>query len=648
MAKRLHKTMLDYLVIAISPAIIILLINSLVLFLVGVFYRGGYEGRLDYVLTLFVIGAVLIARISIEEGRERAMLFAAPLGIAILLAICRFVEFKGVLAPFSFFINLGLIALIWWSADKLTWDCTLIDEQEEDSGEGLLETIGLDKPDHAAIQREITPVPESAKETEATTSRDHVPTSWWDRFVERRRRPHAPGVWVVYFSLAALPLFGLGQLFIPNSDTAARESAFQCLFVYTASGLGLLLSTSFLGLRRYLRQRRQEMPLEMVNLWLGIGVALIFGVMFAALLLPRPNAEYAVSDLPVFMGSPEQQSSPAGQGQEGVEEQQPDAQLDPRKDAPPDAPQSDKPGDTKSAKGSNDDAKSKTNQQQPAGEPRKAETRGEKDDAESSKDTRDSRGKSSASRGRQSNDKAKSKEEKPSDRNADKSGNSSRSSGASKAKPPDESQGQRTSGGRRSGSPSRTPSVPRMSFPHGMPSFGAALKWLLYLALAVLIGWAAWTNREGLLAAIRDFRQMLVDLWNWLVGRKVSEAEVAAEEAAKRPPLPRFADYKDPFATGAAGRYPPGELVRYTFEALEAWARDTGCPRFPDQTPHEFVRSLAAEATPFATDAAYLAELYCHVAYAHATPTPANVGRLAQLWQGMRAANTRQAAPAAG
>ncbi|MFZ1936141.1 MAG: hypothetical protein WAU84_20620, partial [Thermoguttaceae bacterium] len=163
MAKRLHKTLLDYLVIAISPAMIIVLIDSLVLFLVEVFYRGGYEGRLEYVLTLFVIGAVLIGRISIEEGRERAILFAAPLAIVTLLAICRFVQFQGALAPFSFLINCGLIALIWWSANKLTWDCTLIDEQEEDSGEGLLETVGLDKPDHAALQREIAPAPEPSK-----------------------------------------------------------------------------------------------------------------------------------------------------------------------------------------------------------------------------------------------------------------------------------------------------------------------------------------------------------------------------------------------------------------------------------------------------------------------------------------------------
>ena len=47
------------------------------------------------------------------------------------------------LASFSFIINCGLIALIWWCAHKLTWDCTMIDETEPSSGEGLLDAAGL-------------------------------------------------------------------------------------------------------------------------------------------------------------------------------------------------------------------------------------------------------------------------------------------------------------------------------------------------------------------------------------------------------------------------------------------------------------------------------------------------------------------------
>ena len=354
MARRLQKTLIDYLVIAISPALIMLLVGSLVYFLIVVFYQGHYEGRLEWIFFWFVIGAVLIGRISIEDGRERAALFALPLAIAMLVVLPRFVRFGGPLAPVSFLVNMGLVAVVWWSADKLTWDCTLIDEQEEDSGEGLLETVGLDRPDRAALQREITPVAPEPKagpteseargaaaglsrsaqsatgsvrplSSEATAARDDTPTTWWDRFVERRRRPHAPGVWVVYFSLAALPLFGIGQLCIPAGKPSDRQYAFRLLFVYTASALALLLSTSFLGLRRYLRQRQQEMPLAMVNLWLGIGSALIVAVMLLALLLPRPNAEYAISELPIHIGSPDQKSSRYGFGREGVPENQPSA-----------------------------------------------------------------------------------------------------------------------------------------------------------------------------------------------------------------------------------------------------------------------------------------------------------------------------------
>ena len=55
------------------------------------------------------------------------------------------------------------------------------------------------------------------------------------------------------------------------------------------SGLCLLLTTSFLGLRRYLRQRQVEMPLEMAATWLGVGVTLIVVMLLFCLLLPRPG-----------------------------------------------------------------------------------------------------------------------------------------------------------------------------------------------------------------------------------------------------------------------------------------------------------------------------------------------------------------------
>ena len=143
MATRYDKTLADYLVIAVSPALIMALVGSLVFFLLEIFYQGNFTGRLHYILSLFIFAAVLIGRIAIEDGKERAAMFAVPLGGATMLAIVRFVEFQGPLGQASFPINFGLIALIWWCAHKLTWDCTMIDETEPGSGEGLLDAAGL-------------------------------------------------------------------------------------------------------------------------------------------------------------------------------------------------------------------------------------------------------------------------------------------------------------------------------------------------------------------------------------------------------------------------------------------------------------------------------------------------------------------------
>ncbi|HEX5472063.1 MAG TPA: hypothetical protein VFW73_09260, partial [Lacipirellulaceae bacterium] len=148
MAKRLYMTSADYLAIAISPALIMLLVGSLVFFLVDVVYVGQYEARLDYAFGLFVFAAVLIARISIEMGSERASLFGLALGVAMFLFLVRFVEHP---SPFSHIINLALMGIVWWCAHRLTWDSTVIDDDEDASGEGLMQRIGVDGPEQSSM-----------------------------------------------------------------------------------------------------------------------------------------------------------------------------------------------------------------------------------------------------------------------------------------------------------------------------------------------------------------------------------------------------------------------------------------------------------------------------------------------------------------
>ncbi len=241
MAKqRPDKTLADYLAIAVSPVLIMVLVGSLTFFLQGMLYQGQFDSRVKWILFWFVLGSVLIARIAIESGREHASIFTLGLGAVVSLAVFKFVPEKQLAV-------IGCLALIWWLTDKLTWDCTLIDETEDASGEGLLQVAGVG--DQANLS-------DNAVE-DAAAQKKRRP--FWMRLLlnttERAGRPHAPGLWVVYFSLMALPVFGFGQAMIPRGQTAERGFAFQCLFCFVGAALGLLMLTSFLGLRRYLRQR---------------------------------------------------------------------------------------------------------------------------------------------------------------------------------------------------------------------------------------------------------------------------------------------------------------------------------------------------------------------------------------------------------
>src|SRR5262249_42390457 len=102
------------------------------------------------------------------------------------------------------------------------------------------------------------------------------------------RRPHAPGVWLIYFTIASLPMFALGQWLVPAVEEDRRAWLFLYFLAYIASGMGLLLATSFLNLRRYLPRRKPKMPAPMTAPWLSPGPILIVGLTMAAAVLPRP------------------------------------------------------------------------------------------------------------------------------------------------------------------------------------------------------------------------------------------------------------------------------------------------------------------------------------------------------------------------
>ena len=156
------------------------------------------------------------------------------------------------------------------------------------------------------------------------------------------------------------------------------------------------------------------------------------------------------------------------------------------------------------------------------------------------------------------------------------------------------------------------------------------------IAIAVLV--AGWVYREQLVAAWGRLLAELNELWERLFGLKKADVPVIAA-----PPLalPRpFSAYADPFASGLAARASLAELLRYTFEALEAWGRERRTPRLVGQTPHEYVQQVGAAAPFLASDLSQLAEVYGQVAYAKGQPPSGALDLLRRLWRQMTAAGS--------
>ena len=76
------KTPADYLVIGISPVLIMLLVGSLCFFLIEVFFRGEAAGSVRWVMFWFVMAVVLVSRIGIEQGTGTAAVYGLALAVA--------------------------------------------------------------------------------------------------------------------------------------------------------------------------------------------------------------------------------------------------------------------------------------------------------------------------------------------------------------------------------------------------------------------------------------------------------------------------------------------------------------------------------------------------------------------------------------
>ena len=618
MRRKPAETLTDFLVMAISPALIMLLVGSLVFFLMQISYDGAFPGKLRFASAMFVMATVLIARISIEEGREYASMFALPLAIVTMLSIMRYTD-AGVA------IVLPLVLFIWWSTDKLTWDCTVIDEKKDTSGEGLLQTVGLDgEKDRHGDSEHAAP---SFVDREATTDAGHPDRrSLWQRWLEKRRRHHTPGVWVVYFGIAAIPIFGFGQWLLPPD---ARAAAFFLLCVYVASALALLMTTSFLQLRRYLIQRRLPLPDETAVTWFVSGAVLIVGLMAMCLLLPRPNTGYSVIDSIGRASSRDGlRASRFGWGKEGVND-----------------PEQIGKAETSAEDAQTDDASG----QQASREAEQGNRPGEQGDAEDASESRSSKSggdrqseRESAGSSVQNEEERQGKEASDQRKQADANTRTDRQQPSS-----DESEA-REPAGESEGSDATKKLVdehqnvpqPAASPPNPLQhlSLGRFAKWIYVALMAILAIYVFVRYGREIGAAIRAFLRDLADLWRRLFGG--AKPTTGQSEEAALPSQPRgrpFSSYQNPFTAGWASRLTPQQLVNYSFEALEAWAEEQDCGRYVQQTPLEFASQIANSDKAVGALARNLAILYNQAAYAPGSLSTEAVDHVRSLWSVLHA-----------
>lgn len=592
MSRRHVETITDYLVVAITPALVIFMVSSLVFFTIRCFYDGQFDGRLHFAAGLFVMAAVLISRISIEQGREYASVFAVLLSIVTILSMLKYTDI-------GLLFVLPLVAFIWWSTDKLTWDCTVIDDDKDASGEGLLQTIGGGDIDENAQEH---------LDEEATTDKTKSESkSLWTRWVERRRRHHTPGVWVIYFGLAAIPLFGLGQMLLPAH---ARGVSFLLLCIYVASALALLMTTSFLQMRRYLIQRRLPFTDQMASVWLGAGGMMIIALMLFCLLLPRPNTGYSLVDSFSKVGSHERKASRNAIGKDGIKDEDTEGQGE----SEDEEAETDSEDGQQKSEGAKKGSKSGNN----------AKTKG-------GKDSKPGNSTDQESKDEHQDDQSDEESDSESNKDAEKSDDSNEDS-----ENPDEVDEDSEDQSSRSSSPRNSfqnfPQLPNIPVPP-IP------KLLYIIGLGIAVCFLLLRYGRVIVAAIQSFISDFAEMLRRLFGGKPrSQVEEDDDEETATPiePLRPFSSFQDPFAAGTVDRFTPQQLVNYTFEALQAWASERNCGRSEEQTPLEFAAQLAHSNQRVGTSARNLAVLYNQAAYAPGTLGGEAVDHVRNIWRTLK------------
>ena len=619
--KKLRADGLDFFLAAIAPVFIIGMIGSLVYFIITVCYQGAQPERLMWILGLYTVAAVLIARIAIEQSRQLAFTYMFALAAATLVATPSFFVVRGAMAVFSFPILVFLLVMIAVLADRITFDCTSMNEHVQSTGVGLLQSLGLVKSERKRSEQQ----PSSAKSTEEPSiesTKKKSPT----------RRKHNPGVWVLYFALFALPVFGLGQLVIQSPED--RRWAFTYLFFYLLSSLFLLVLISLLSLRKYLRERGVPMETSFAIRWLAVGMTSVFVVLFVLSLLPIPGRSLLTMDLPFHVTSRDDlKASKWGWGREGAEGQGPQKV---------DGEAQDKPGGNKDGKGPDSggkqtgdklkEGKSNGANKNAAGKQnggsKQDNDRKEEDEKQSQADD-----KGDSKNGEKKVDQAGDKNRKKSDENSSKKKGASDPSNEKKQNnspraDDNKPQAERTPDGKQPEQQQQPSALPSPSIEWNI---SATLQWLLMIVLAILAIVYGIIYRRELFVAVKGFLDWLGSIFGPKKRAPAVQCHSTDEATLIEDLYPPFHTFVNPFANSTG--WSREQVVRHMYRAILSWGYEHRIVRREDETPEEFMRRLFRRFPEQQESIATLGMLYNRIAYARGKVSSSELKPMTDLWQ---------------
>lgn len=675
--RRLFELLLE----VASPTLIIAMVASLVFFLIEILYRGPHVLRLNVIMALFTIATVLISRISIQSGEERAALFAGGLAVATLATTSVIVEFRyQQLAWLEPVVILSLIATVMWVSNRLVWDCTLIGPRRDVSAMGLTEVIrqklsvnknhkrervtkGKTKADadtntNANASSRDTNLQHQTPDSHNSDSPSTTPFNFFHFLLGRNGRNTTPGLWVFYLAMAAFPIFGIGQWFYEPGGNGF--SIFFLFLVYLSTGLGLLMVTSLLGLKRYVDQRGITIPDAIAMNWLFIGTIFLAGFLLLSLLIPRPDVSSTVKDY-LALFNRQTQTADIAAGNDNEAQDKPADNVQPKREdrreknrengnRPPadqnqkiDGPNGSNDGDKKfdDQKGSDSgkgkgQSQGKGNDQSKIKDQNNDKSNNEKSQPQGNDQKNDTPQNADAQDPGEPKDPGKPKgpgnPKDPADNPADEN-----ASDPAPAKDPTDAPDNAAAGENADDPPARRgqrgqqpqpPQPPRLDV---SPDSGQSV--VLILAAACV----------GVILFL--YRQQIAEMWRLLFkGRPKSDPAKNQNSPAtfkRQQRIKPFAAYADPFASATARQMAPQELMDYSLSALRAFARQHDVASSADLTVEELATAIARsfsaqdEHGRNATPLNAFAAAFNRTIYGSGTPSPTEMESVKRLWRFM-------------